>query len=181
MALVAVSVPLFCPPIGLLERSWRPPGPNESALERLLGAPREISRQFSTILGPERLPKWSPGGSQIEPQRRLELKRAKPQNFEDVSHENLNFESPGPPKTDPKRVQNRFPIASLTRKLSKSLLIASWSALGSSWSRKNLAWIGSWTARGHRGDRFQHAWGPNTLPKWVPGGSPNRGPKADQA
>ena len=25
---------------GLLERSWRAPGPNQSALERLLGAPR---------------------------------------------------------------------------------------------------------------------------------------------
>ena len=25
------------------------------------------------------------------------------------------------------------------------------------------------------------AWGRNALPKWGPGGSPNRGPKADQA
>ena len=99
LAFVAVSVPLFGPPVGLLERSWKPPGPNKSALERLLGAPREISRQFSTILKAERLPKWSPGGSQIEPQRRLELKRAKPQNFEDVYQHSLVFKVPGSRRT----------------------------------------------------------------------------------
>ena len=39
------------------------------------------------------------------------------------------------------------------------------SALGAAKSQTNLAWIGSWTARGHRGDRFQVDWRPNTLPK----------------
>ena len=51
------------------------------------------------------------------------------------------------------------------------LLAASWSALGALRSRKNIRGNGSWTARAHRGDRFQHAWGPNGCPKGVPGGS----------
>ena len=37
--------------------------------------------------------------------------------------------------------------------------------------RKNIIGDGSWTARSHRGDRFQHAWGPNGRPKGAPGGS----------
>ena len=77
LAIVALCVPLFLPPGSLLERSWTPPGPIQSALERPLGAPRRISRQFSTILGAKRLPKRSPGGSQIGSRRRLELERAK--------------------------------------------------------------------------------------------------------
>ena len=51
------------------------------------------------------------------------------------------------------------------------LLDASWNALGRVWAPKKLIGIGSWTARGHRGDRFQHAWGPNGRPKGAPGGS----------
>ena len=51
------------------------------------------------------------------------------------------------------------------------LLDASWNALGRVWAPKKLIGIGSWTARGHRGDRFQHAWGPNKRPKRTPGGS----------
>ena len=74
LAIVALILPLFLPPGGLLERSWTPSGPIQSALERPLGAPRRISRQFSTILGPKRLPKRSPGGSQIGSRRRLEPK-----------------------------------------------------------------------------------------------------------
>ena len=74
LAIVALILPLFLPPGGLLERSWTPSGPIQSALERPLGAPRRISRQFSTILGAKRLPKWSPGGSQIGSRRRLEPK-----------------------------------------------------------------------------------------------------------
>ena len=34
---------------GLLERSWRAPGSTKSALERLLAAPRGVSRQVSAI------------------------------------------------------------------------------------------------------------------------------------
>ena len=57
------------------------------------------------------------------------------------------------------------------------LLDASWHALGRAWAPKKLIGIGSWTARGHRGDRFQHAWGPNGRPKGVL----KLGPKANQA
>ena len=82
---------------GHLEDSWRRPGPKESADERLLSAPRRISRQFSAILGPKRLPKRSLKGSQIGSRRRLELKRAKWQNFEDVSQNSLIFQVPSLP------------------------------------------------------------------------------------
>ena len=73
LALVALSVLLFCPPVALLETHSLHLGPIESALERLLGAPRRISRQFSTILGAKRLPKRSPGGFQIGFRRQLKL------------------------------------------------------------------------------------------------------------
>ena len=75
LAIDALILPLFLQPGGLLERSWTHSGPIQSALERPLGAPRRISRQFSTILGAKRLPKWSPGGSQIESRSRLEPKK----------------------------------------------------------------------------------------------------------
>ena len=136
LPLVALSVPLFCPSVGLLERSWRPPGPKKRSLEQLLGAPRGIPREVSAILGAKRLPKRSPGGSKMGSKIGSWLKMAKSQKSQYLSHENLNFERPGPPKTSPKRFQNWFPIASSTRKPSKSLLIASWSSLGGSWSRK---------------------------------------------
>ena len=58
------------------------------------------------------------------------LKEAKSPKMRYISHENVNFECPGPPKTGPKRVENWFPISSWTRKPSKSLLRASWIALG---------------------------------------------------
>ena len=86
-------------------------------------------------------------GSQIESW----LKRAKSQKLQYILHENLNFEGPGPPKTNQKRVQNWFPSSSSTRKPSKSLLRASWSPLGSSWSRKNVVGVAlgrSWGALG---------------------------------
>ena len=119
---------------GLLERSWRPPGPKKRSFERLLGAPRGISRQVSAILGTKSLPKRSPGGSKMGSQIESGLKRAKSQKMQYVLRENLNFESPGPPKTGPKRLQNWFPISSSTRKPSKSLLRASRWPLGPSWS-----------------------------------------------
>ena len=74
LAIVALILHLFLPPGGLLERSWTPSGPIQSALERPLGVPRRISRQFLTILGAKRLPKRSPRGSKIDSKRRLALK-----------------------------------------------------------------------------------------------------------
>ena len=82
---------------GLLERSWTALGLEKSALERLLAAPRGIPREVSAILKAKRLPKRSPGGSQIGSRRRLQLKRAKSQNLEDVSRNSLIFKVPGPP------------------------------------------------------------------------------------
>ena len=81
---------------GLLERSWMALGPKESPLDRLFAAPRGISRQFSAILTAKKVPKRSPGGSKIGSRRRLELKRAKSQNFEDVSRNSLISKVPGP-------------------------------------------------------------------------------------
>ena len=78
LALVAVSVPLFCPPVSLLERSWRPSGPKRHSWERLLAGPRAPRRLVSAILGAKYPPKRSPGGSQIEVRKRLKLKMAKP-------------------------------------------------------------------------------------------------------
>ena len=117
-----------------MDDSWRPPRPEERALERLLSAPRGIPRQVSAILQPKRLPKRSPGGSKIGSQIESGLKKAKSRKMQYLSRENLYFEGPGPPKTSPKRVQNWFPIASSTRKPSKSLLIVSRRPLGPSWS-----------------------------------------------
>ena len=49
-------------PLGaLLEGSWRPLGPKQSTLDRLLAALRKIPRQFSAIIGAKRVPKWTPG------------------------------------------------------------------------------------------------------------------------
>ena len=76
---------------GILGRSRRPPGLKTHALERLLAAPRRIPRPFSAILRAKRLPKRSPGGSQIGSCRRFELQTAKPQNFEDVLRNSLFF------------------------------------------------------------------------------------------
>ena len=119
---------------GLLERPRKPPGPKKRSLERLLGAPKGISREVSAILGAKGLPKGSPGGSKMGSQIGSGLKKAKSPKMQYFSHENLNFEGSGPPKTGSKRLQNWFPISSSTRKPSKSLLRASWKPLGSSWS-----------------------------------------------
>ena len=51
------------PPLGLLERFWRPSEPKQNTLERLLGGPREISRPLSAEKGPKIGPPkflWSP-------------------------------------------------------------------------------------------------------------------------
>ena len=70
---------------GLLERSWTALGPKESALERLLAAPRGIPREVSTIMRAKRLAEGSLGGFTFGPRKRHEPKRAKSQNIEDVS------------------------------------------------------------------------------------------------
>ena len=115
---------------GLLERSWTALRPKKSPLDRLLAAPRGFPRQVSAILRAKRLPKRSPGGSQIGSWRRLELKVAK-----------IIFEVPGHILCHLKRVQNGFRIASSTWKPSECLLEASWSAVGASWSGKNKVGI----------------------------------------
>jgi len=79
---------------GLLERSWTALGPTKSPLDGLLTTPRRIPREVSAILEAKRLPKRSPGESQIGSRRRLELKTAKSQNFEDVSQKSFIFEVP---------------------------------------------------------------------------------------
>ena len=129
-----------------MELSWQAGGLSEaswSALGGLRGRKKDpssgswalqkgMSRQVSTILGPKRLPKRSPGGSKMGSQIESGLKKAKSQKMQHLWHENLNLEGPGPPK----RIQNWFPISSSTREPSKSLLRASWSALGAPWSQK---------------------------------------------
>ena len=94
-------------PGGLLERfleplgaSWKALGPKKTPLDRLLAAPRGFPREVSAILRAKRLPKRSPGGSKIGSRRRLELKTAKSQNFEDVSWNSLIFKVPGRPFWD---------------------------------------------------------------------------------
>ena len=86
-------------PLGALKRAWstkgglpvaygtlldafsRALGAEKSSLEQLLAAPRGFPREVSAILGAKRLPQESPGGSNIELGRRLELKRAKSQTL----------------------------------------------------------------------------------------------------
>ena len=58
--------------------SWRPPGPKKNYIDRLLAGPRGILREVSAILRAKRLPKRTPKGWQIELERRLEPKIAKP-------------------------------------------------------------------------------------------------------
>ena len=81
-------------PGGLLERSWRAPRSKKGALERLLAPPRGVPREFSAILEAKRFPKGRPRRSKIESKRRLELKMAKPENFEDVLQNSLIFQVP---------------------------------------------------------------------------------------
>ena len=118
---------------GVLDSSWRPPRPEERALERLLSALRRIPRLVSAILQPKKLPKRSPGGSKMVSRRRLELKRPKSQNLQAVPQKTFMFDVPGLPFRVQNRVQNLFPIASSTLKASKSLLRASRRTLGASW------------------------------------------------
>ena len=61
----------------LLDAFSRALGAEKSSLEQLLAAPRGFPREVSAILRAKRLPKRTPGGSQIGSRRRLELKTAK--------------------------------------------------------------------------------------------------------
>ena len=49
----------------LLEGSWNALGPKKSYLERLLGAPRRVSRQVSAVLGAKSQPQRCPRGSKM--------------------------------------------------------------------------------------------------------------------
>ena len=139
-------------PLGsVLDGSWRPPGPKKRSFERLLGAPRGISRQVSAILGAKRLPKRSPGGSKMGSQIESRLKKAKSRKIQYVSRENLNFEGPGPPKKGPKRCQNGVRISSSTRKPSESLLKPSWKPLGALLEASRSAHGPSWGDLGRSG------------------------------
>ena len=66
------------PPGGLLERSWTPPGPKTTSLNRLLAGPRAPRRLVSAIFGSKWVPKTIPKGAQNAVRKRSELKRAKP-------------------------------------------------------------------------------------------------------
>ena len=72
------------------------------------------------------------------------LKKAKSQKSQYLSHENLDFESPGPPKTGPKRVQNGVPNlifdAEALEKPLESLLERSWRLLEPKKDPLNGSW-----------------------------------------
>ena len=154
-------------PLGsVLDGSWRPPGPKKRSFERLLGAPRGISRQVSAILEAKRLPKRSPGGSKMGSQIESGLKKAKSRKIQYLSRENLHFEGPGPPKKGPKRCQNGVRISSSTRKPSESLLKPSWKPLGALLEAPRSAHGPSWGALGPSWSDFRAPDPPLNLIKW---------------
>ena len=65
-------------PRTLLEASGSAPGSKKNYMERLLAGPRGILREVSAILGSKKPPKRRPKVCQIEFERQLELKMAKP-------------------------------------------------------------------------------------------------------
>ena len=123
-----------------MEGSWRPPRPEKSALDSLLGAPRRVPRQFSAMIGAKSLPKWGPKWAQNGVQKRFGLKTLKTQNSCTVQRISTVFEVPGA----------HFGSKMGSKKESKSgsrrrrLLRASWKPLGSlldrSWSLLNRSW-----------------------------------------
>ena len=78
LAMVLFRGPLFSPPVGLLERSWTPPGPKKTNWKRLLDGPRPPRRPVSACLGAKYPPKRGPGGSKNRVRKRSKLKMAKP-------------------------------------------------------------------------------------------------------
>ena len=62
-----------------------------------------------------------------------------------------------------------------------ALFESSWRGLGWSWGPKKSLETPLGRPKASEETGFSIAWGRNALPKWVPEGSPNQGPKADQA
>ena len=127
--------PLLSPFLGPLKNalgkpqacSWKT---IKSTLERLLAGPRGILRLISAILGPKRLPKWSPRGSQIELERRLQQKMAKSQNSHTAHWILMIFEGQGAPFGGSKWLQHRSKKRLASKRRQKQLLKPSWGALG---------------------------------------------------
>ena len=107
-------------PGGLLKRSWKAPGAKKSSLERLLAAPRGIPREVSAVLEAKKLPKRTPGGSQIRSQRRFALKlqkktlRKSPTKTLSLKLQGFHFEA----QRGPKRYSNRSIDAESAKKAS---------------------------------------------------------------
>ena len=71
--------PLFLPPVGLLERSWRPPGPQTSNWGTALGRPEAAEETgFSMPGGQMTSQKGAREGSKNGPKTGPRLKTAKP-------------------------------------------------------------------------------------------------------
>ena len=138
---------LFWQPGGLLEISWSALGAlRDREKDPLRGswALREESQdRFQLSWGPN-LPIRSPGGSEMEPQRRLELKKAKSQTNAGHVRRKPYSEAPGPPqnrsRTDPKLVPNRIFDAEALEKPLESLLERSWRLLEPKKSSRSRSW-----------------------------------------
>ena len=117
----------------LLGRSWRPLGRSGVCLGRSWDGLKRILRA-------KRLPKRSPGGSKTGSRKRLELKRAKSQNFEDVLRNSLIFKVSGLHFGD----QNGSKTSSeLQHRCCRPLgthLECSWRVLGASWKHLERSW-----------------------------------------
>ena len=71
--------PLFLPPVGLLERSWKPPGPQKSNWGTALGRPEAAEETgFSMPGGQITSQKGAREGSKNWPKTGPRLKTAKP-------------------------------------------------------------------------------------------------------
>ena len=78
---------------------------------------------------------------------------------------NAQFGAQNGSKTGPKQILEPIWRVEKSVQAAFGLLDASWNALGRVWAPKKLIGIGSRTARGHRGDRFQLAWGSKMGPR----------------
>ena len=115
---------------GLSESSWRPPRPNQSALDSLLGAPRRVPRQISAITGAKELPKWGPEWAQNGVRKRLGLKMLKTRKSCTVQRIWKIFLVPGAHYGSKMGSKKGSETGSRRRRLLK----ASWKPLGASWS-----------------------------------------------
>ena len=121
-----------------LESSWGLLGPRKSALQRLLSAPKRFPRQVAAIIRAKKLPKWSPEGSQIKLERRLEPKSAKPQNLMEVSQNSFDFEVHWRSLRGQHRSKMGSQRWSSAHEAARSFFKASWDALGDLRSRKKV-------------------------------------------